>query len=338
MNEREQTALMLESLSEGISHMQGKRRTVKRLERKPFSGSSSFSTERVRALLDDEEWLDIFFKDLNPDGLLYDAQIIRQAGMERSRREMLMYCNILAPLNLDTPALYGCRWEPGNNLYWIFLEDTGPKRLSRLGDFSLWVEATRWAARLHAIRPDDIKGPVDFLPRYDTRHFTDCARQLEQNTAKFNDKQKIMISRALDRYYAILDDLCALPQHLIHGEYFGKNIMIRPENTEKTIAVIDWETAAFGPRCVDIVSITAGRWTPEQRAVMCGAYIEQYEIETGQHLEIDALAKELQLVALYRTLWWLGYWSNGDDTHINRWMKELDAVMNNATTKAFGSV
>jgi len=337
MKEREKSALMMESLSDGISRMQGGRRTVKELTREPFSGSSSFTTERVRALLDDGEWLDVFFKDLNPDGLLYGAHLLREVGMERSRREMLMYRNILSTLNLGTPLLYGFRWEPKENLYWLFLENTGPKRLSRLGDFSLWVDATRWAARLHAIDPDAIRDEAAFLHSYDSAHFSECGRKLEVAMTGFSHEQQALLSQALDRYYEILDDLCALPQHLIHGEYFGKNVMIRPGEANKTIAVIDWETAAFGPRGVDIVSITAGRWTPDQRAAMCQAYIEQYAIETGQQLDLAVLAMELEQVALYRTLWWLGYWAKGDDAHINRWMKELDAVLSNATTQAWGA-
>jgi len=334
MDEEIKTDLMMESLSEGISRVHGRRRTVKRLERQLFHGSSSFSTEKVRALLDDGEWLDIFFKDLNPDGLLYEAQIIRDTGMERSRREMLMYRNILAQLNLDTPTLYGLRWDPNENLYWMFLEDTGPKRLSRLGDFSLWVEATRWAARLHAIDLNVIRNRASFLPSYDAAHFSECGRRVEKGRAVFDGEQQLLVSKALDWYYEMLNDLCALPQHLIHGEYFGKNVMIRPGEPDRTIAVIDWETAALGPRGVDIVSITAGRWTPEQRATMFRAYITQYETEKGQKVDVDTLARELDQVALYRTLWWLGYWSRGDAEHITRWMKELSAVMCNTTTKA----
>ena len=338
MNEQMKTARMVESLSKGISHVYGQHRTVKLLERKPFSGSSSFTTERIRVLLDGGTWLDLFFKDLNPDGLLHEAQLIRKAGMERSRREMLMYRNILAPLNLDTPILYGFRWEPTENLYWLFLENTGPKRLSRLGDFTLWVDAARWVARLHAIAPATIRAEAHFLPSYDSAHFAECGRRIEVALGRFGKEHQIIVSKALDRYYGLLDDLCSFPQHLIHGEYFGKNVMIRPEESDKAIAVIDWETAAFGPRCVDLASITAGRWTPEQRATMCRAYIEQYGIETGHRLELDVLARELEQVALYRTLWWLGYWSKGDDVHINRWMKELTTVMSNTTTRAFGFI
>jgi hypothetical protein len=75
------------------------------------------------------------------------------------------------------------------------------------------------------------------------------------------------------------------------------------------------------------VSISAGRWTPEQRQVMYQAYAEQYEIETGGKIEIEELEEEIKIVAVYRALWWLGYWAKGDDAHISRWMKELTAIM-----------
>ena len=319
--------LMAKSLEEGLSNIHGKRKVLKQLIREPFTGSSSFATERIRVLLDDGEWVDIFFKDLNPDNQLIEAQRIRDVGLERSRREFLMYQKILAPLQIGTPKLYGYRWDPSENIFWIFLEDAGPKRLSRLGDFSLWVNATSWAARLHAIDCSELIINADFLPYYNAEHFAVCSRRIEENLSKFDAQQQKIISQALDRYYKIVDYLISLPSCLIHGEYFGKNVMIRPEVTTESIAVIDWETAAFGPRCVDLVSITAGRWTPEQRKIMCKAYAEQYESETGRPIDMVALTQEMENVALYRALWWLGFWSNGDDAHINRWFKELEAVM-----------
>src|SRR5205814_7479955 len=48
---------------------------------------------------------------------------------------------------------------------------------------------------------------------------------------------------------------------VIHGQYFGKNIMLRPRNHEQPLAVIDWETAALGPGTYDLVSVSCGGWT-----------------------------------------------------------------------------
>lgn len=327
MDDQTKNNLMIKSLEEGLSNIHGERKTVRQFNREPFIESTSFPTERIRALLDDGEWVNIFFKDLNPQNLLDEAQKLRDIGFERSRREFLMYQQILQPLQLGTPTLYGYLWEPSEDIYWIFLEDVGPTSLNLLGDFALWVEATRWVARLHAVDFSELIDKADFLLQYDVDHFVLCAQRIEESLSQFDVQQQRVIFRALDRYYKIIDYLSSLPSCLIHGEYFGKNIIIRPEETYDAIAVIDWETAAIGPRCVDLVSITAGNWTPKQRGIMIEAYTEQYESKTGQQINRDTLAKELRHVALYRVLWWLGYWSKLDNANINPWLKELKVVM-----------
>lgn len=327
MDEQIKNNLITQSLSEGLSSFYGLRKNVRELYREPFKGSSSFSTERVQAVLEDGQQVNIFFKDLNPKNLLEEARQIREAGLERSRRELFMYRKILAPLRMGTPRLYGYRWEPRQEIYWIFLEDAGPKRLSRLGDFSLWTRAAAWIARLHAIDNGKLSVLRDVLPRYDAEHFDMCALRIEEGSSKFDPEQQKTVFAALDRYHDMKKYFYSLPNCLIHGEYFGKNVMIRPGDPQNTIAVIDWETSAFGPRCVDLASITAGRWTPQQRKVMCEAYAREYEKETGKKIQMEDLSFELANVALYRAMWWLGYWSRGDDAHINRWMKELETVM-----------
>ena len=318
---------MARCLEEGLAAARGAPTAVRHLERAPFAGSSSFAAEKVHAVLASGEEIDVFFKDLNPRNQLDEARSIREHGLERSRRELLMYQNVLAPLNLGTPALYGSRWEPSEDRYWLFLEHAGPKRLSRLGDFSLWVEATGWVARLHAIDLSALGERIEFLPRYDDEHFATCAQQIERSLSRFEPGHRRVIVEALARYRESVDYLRALPACLIHGEYFGKNVMIRPGSTDNTIAVIDWETAAIGPRAIDLVSMTAGRWTSEQRAIMCSAYARTYEAETGQPVDLNALYREMAHVGLYRALWWLGYWSRGDDAHIGRWIKELETML-----------
>jgi hypothetical protein len=322
------TDAMARCLEQGLGKIRGERICLQELKREPFRGSSSFATEHLTALLDDGESIEIFFKDLNPANQLDEARIIReQGGLERSQRELSMYQHVLTPLKMGTPKLYSYRWEPSEDIYWIFLEHAGPKRLSRLGDFDLWVEATRWVAKLHAVdyrRLDDV---VAQLPLYDADHFQLCVHQVKRNFSRFNEEQQSVVSQALERYYGILDYLNNLPKCLIHGEYFGKNVMVRPVRTDGAIAVIDWETAALGPRCVDLVSITAGRWTPEQRREMKQAYAESYESETGLPVDLVELNREMANVALYRALWWVGYWSQGDDAHIERWIRELTKVM-----------
>lgn len=327
LDEQEKTNLMIQSLNKGLSNIYGNPTEIARLDRQPSKKSNSFATERVQVVLKDGEMLNIFFKDLNPDNMLKVAKKIRQHGLERSHRELFMYKDVLSQLRLGTPKLYGYRWEPKNGIYWIFIEDAGPRRLQGFGDFSLWVDAARWIARLHAIDISGIDDKEGFLPKYNDSHYTLCRQRMLGYLPKFNDEQQEVISRALESYNKINDFLNDLPLYVIHGEYFGKNVMIRPGEEENKIAVIDWETAALGPRCIDLVSISAGRWTPEERQIMYENYVDQYEIETGEKIDMNALVQELKNVAIYRAIWWLGYWANGDDAHITRWIEEMKAVL-----------
>lgn len=327
MDYDETTCLMIETLAAGLSALRGQAVTIHKMQRELFSGSSSFSTELLWVLVNDDEWLAVFFKDLNPHHQLDIAQNIRcKPELDRSYRELQMYREILPRLQLGTPALYAFRWEPHADHFWLFIENAGPKRLSRLGDFQLWVAAARWAARFHAAVRNLPVEKTDFLIYYDQAHYHSCAKHLEQNLAKFDVEQQQVIHHALDAYQDIFDDLVALPRHLIHGEFFGKNVMIRPGNPDEPVAVIDWETATIGPGYVDLVSISAGRWTIEQRQTMWRAYFDQYQAETGLQLNWEHFCHELGQVALYRALAWLGWWSNGDAAHIVRWMAELDKV------------
>ncbi len=327
MDKNEMTRLMKETLEEGLSRLRGHAIKILEIQREPFSGSSSFSTERLRVLVNGDEWLEVFFKDLNPMHQLDVAKEIRKPDLDRSRRELWMYQQILDQLQLGTPQLFAFRWEINRGLIWLFLENAGPKRLSRLGDFHLWTAAAQWAARFHAAVQDISVEGTDFVIQFDENHYHQCVERLEGNLSKFDAQQRSLVLHALDLYRGIIDRLSSMPRCLIHGEFFGKNVMIRPGNPDEQIAVIDWETAAIGPSYVDLVSISAGRWTMEQRREMWRAYFNQYQMETGLDIDWRSFCLDLGHVALYRALWWLGWWSNGDAAHINRWVLELNTVM-----------
>lgn len=328
MTEDDITRLMATSLAEGLSEIRGRPVEVGSVVRAPFEGSSSFTTERLRVLADGE-WLDVFFKDLNPFHQLVDARHIRDTALERSRRELHVYRRLLKGGLLGTPRLYGSRWEPGRGLLWLFLEDVGPKRLSRLGDLTLWVAAARWAARFHAAARTLPADALGALPQHDADHYRRCADQLGDNIGKFRPHHRDTIRSAIALYRGVIGRLEALPHGLIHNEYFGKNVVIRPEPAAERIAVIDWETATIGLNHLDLISISSGRWTLDQRLQMWRGYFEQAEFEAGAPLDWPRFCDELHGAALYQSLYWLNWWANGDDVHIERWMAELGRVLEN---------
>jgi aminoglycoside phosphotransferase (APT) family kinase protein len=208
------------------------------------------------------------------------------------------------------------------------LEYVGSERFTWVGDFQLYLAAARWAARFHAAVRDFPASSVDFLIQHDQTHYRHCGEHLEQNLSKFDTQQQQVIRQALDYYKSIIDHLTNLPRCIIHGEFFGANIVVRTDS-DGQISVIDWETAAIASGYVDLVSISAGNWTPEQRQEMLRAYFEQYEAETGMSMDWASFCQDVSKVALYRALWWLNWWADHDSAHIDRWIQELEREMSN---------
>jgi hypothetical protein len=299
---------------------------IQELKRENLGGSSSFATERLLVRLGDGRNLEIFFKDLNPARQLPEAKEIREPGLGPSRREYWMYTEVLDRGRHGTPELYASRWTESDGRLWLFLEFAGPKRLSRLGDFALWVDAARWAGAFHAATRDIDSCARRLLGRFDTPRYTESARRLEESLGRFVEEDRATLRVALDLLDAACERASSLPRCLLHGEYFGKNVMIRPDS-EQHIAVVDWETAAVGPGAVDLVSIAAGRWTRDQRQEMYRAYYDAYRSTVTDCPPWSAFKVETEDVALCQAILWLAYWSRGDDAHVNRWMRELRTVL-----------
>src|SRR4051794_23479387 len=106
MDEQHTTALMAETLREGLSRLRGRPVTVCQVQREFFSRSSSFWAERLRVRLEGGERLDVFFKDLNPEHQLLDARGVRREKAEPGRRELQVYQQVLDPQRFGTPELY----------------------------------------------------------------------------------------------------------------------------------------------------------------------------------------------------------------------------------------
>lgn len=326
MDERAITGLMAESLAEGLSELRGRAIDVQRIERTPFRGSSSFATARLRVLADGE-WMDVFFKDLNPLHQLVEARGIRQTALDRSRRELHFYRSILSGAALGTPALLGWRWAPAQGLLWLFLEDVGPKRLSRIGEFSLWVDAARWLARLHAVSHSLPDEALDPLPKHGAQRCEDYAAKLGARLHLFPREHHRTLRYALDLHRDLGARLNQVPRGLVHNEYFGKNVVIRPASASERIAVIDWETASIGPAYIDLVSISTGRWTLDQRLAMWRAYFDDAQHLAQAPPSWRVFCEDVHAVAVHHAIRWLSWWSNGDDVHIHRWLVELARVL-----------
>jgi hypothetical protein len=335
--------LMIETLENGLSRLWDDTVRIRSIRGEALGKSTSFALHRIDAYLDSGDVLPVIFKDLNPLRQLQNAKRIRRLELGRSRREMWMYREVLPGLALGTPELYGCRWEPRHGNLWLFLEDAGRHRLDGqhlaggteaavfARRLALFEQAAAWAGRFHAATagmPGD-----DRLLRYDKEHYGRRARQLEACLQRIPAEHRPLVERALARHGRLAELVGELPHGMIHGEFFGKNVLLRRDRTADTIAVIDWETAATGPQYVDLVSISAGRWTRSQRMAMRRAYFDARHSPGALGADWRHFNEEADAVALLQAVSWLAYWveSDIDDTkyarHVSRWLRELRATM-----------
>jgi Ser/Thr protein kinase RdoA (MazF antagonist) len=323
------TRLMTQTLEEGLSRLWGRSVQIREMRREPLSSSSSFRTERLRVAFEQGKPLTVFFKDLNPENQLEKARTVREPGLEPSHRELRMYQSILSPERFGTLHLYAFRWEPEQGRYWAFLEDGGRTSLHNYLDMPRWTAAARWAARFHAATRDLPEDQTSFLPRYDQAHYRRCAARVQSILPSLEPKERELVSRGLESYAARIDWLSALPRCVIHGQLFGTNILLRRGAAAPRILVIDWETAALGPGLFDLVSLSSGKWTREQRHTMWAAYCDAYTMETREPMDWERFCRDVAGVALYQALEWLAWWGRHRSLSRDfaRFMRELGWVL-----------
>jgi len=315
--------LTIEALEECLSQMSVNRVHVRSVREREFGKGTSFAIRRIDVHLASGDVLPMVFKDLNPLRQLPHAKHIRRLELARSRREIWMYRHILPGLALGTPRLYGYRWEPKRGNLWLLLEDVGPHRLGHRRDLALYEQAAAWAGRFHQVT---VGMPRDEpLMRLDRGHYQQRARHVGALLDRVAEQDRLLVERALARCQEYTELVDGLPHGMVHGEFFGKNVLVRSDPAN-ALAVIDWETAATGPQYVDLVSITAGRWTESERMAMRRAY---FEARHSPAADWDRFNQQVDMVATLQAVNWLGFWLSSDGVHpkyasrVSRWIREL---------------
>lgn len=312
-------------LAAGLAAQGGGPVEIVDLRAEPFDGSSSFAAARILAVLGDGRSVPVFVKDLDPRNLLAEAKAVRSPGLERSRREVHLYRDVLPGLGIGTPTLYGVIWDEAAGRFLLLLEDAGPKRLSRLGNFRLWTAAAAWLGRFHA--SGRRSRPAWRLPSLRIEDVAGDARGARKALARLDPEARRATAAGLERLDGLLDRVWRAGHGLVHGEFFGKNIVIRPAPAAEPVAVIDWETAAIGPQVLDLVSISAGRWTADQRAALHRAY---FVARAGFDPTVPAWEQflgDVEAAAAVNALAWLGRWATADDAHVRRWGSEVASTV-----------
>src|SRR5437588_555728 len=112
MGPHQDTALMEETLREGLARLRGGPVRLREVRREFFFKTCSFWTERWHVRLDADECLGVFFKDLNPRHQPAAVRGIRRGAPQPGQRELRMYREVLSRDRFGTPELYASRWDP----------------------------------------------------------------------------------------------------------------------------------------------------------------------------------------------------------------------------------
>jgi hypothetical protein len=323
------TSGIVETLEEGLARLRGRPVRIRALDRDASSRSSSFRTERLHVITDDDPApIRIYFKDLNPAHQVTQSWVLRRADRPPSSREIQMYQSVLFSERFGTPEFYGSRWEPEHGRCWLFIEDVGPHWLQAKFNFAASMDACRWAAGFHASTRDLPASQTAFLPVYDDGHYRRTAERVGQMLPRLDTAECELVRRGLAYFTERIGYLSMLPRSVIHGQFFPANVMFRPSSATHRVAVVDWETAALGPGVFDLASISSGT-TPERRLALWRAYADQYQADSGQAVEWEPFRQECFAGAVFHALEWLVWWSQHPEPskRFAKFLRELDALL-----------
>jgi Ser/Thr protein kinase RdoA (MazF antagonist) len=262
------------------------------LRRQVSAYSTSCTIEEVEAQLSDGTVLKLALKDLGWEALLGTAARVRPRFMYQPAREIAVYQCLLARAELGTTRVYGSLADERTSRYWLLLEWVDGARLCHVGELAAWQAAAAWLRRLHAI---PIQAAVSLpLVRCDRGYYqTWIDRALERN------RQSPLLQRLHDTYASVVDRLLALPQAIIHGEYYASNVLVQQRTGGYRICPIDWETAGVGPALMDLAALTSGQWAERERLAMVRAY--------GGDEVTPEMLEGLDVCRLHQTIQWLGW-------------------------------
>ena len=211
--------------------------------------------------------------------------------------EARVYRDVLQPLRTTTPTFYGLYRDGGSGTPWLITEYLRGVQSSHSHDPNATVRAAEWIGRFHAAferRQRDAQ--LRFLRRYDRAYYLGWARRTDELFAPFKGRFP-WLSPMCREFRTLVPRLLAAPKTVIHGEYFGLNIIYR----NGTCGTTDWQSAAIAPGEIDLASVTHS-WPRELVRKSERAYVRA-RWPQGAPEEFEDI---LDAARVYMNLRWLG--------------------------------
>ena len=212
---------------------------------------------------------------------------VSMAGLERPRfvadreREIEVYRELLSPGVQGVPPLAGAEVDPERERYWLLLGRVPGTPLWQHGDLGLWRATAAWLARFHARFDGEEWLRGERLPARLLRHDAELFRSWFGRARQFHEARAnrdhgpgsfSALAHAAER---ALENLDRQPVTVLHGELYPSNVLVAPPRFGRgasALHVVDWEMAGVGAPALDVAALVSGRFRPEERRAIAGAY------------------------------------------------------------------
>jgi hypothetical protein len=314
MSEKIDTAALRTALEGVLSCYFGAPRAIEELQRCPALYRSSFALEELEVKLDDGLTLHLLCKDVSLQGLSETSELGKPTFLHDPLREIETYRQILVPHLSDTALCYGAVADAELGRYWLFLEKVQGVKLPDFG-LDTWKRVAQWLAAMHTrfARQPDLRelAAVSHLIHYDGDLYRLWPRRaqafLRQMVPMVPTQALQRFDRLVGGYDQVIERLLALPVTLIHGEFYGNNVLIQETADQLRVCPVDWETTALGPGLLDLAALISGGWTEEEKRAMALAYHDNLVPNNGWAPDVEEFLFALDCCRLHIATQWLGW-------------------------------
>jgi hypothetical protein len=196
----------------------------------------------------------------------------KRCRKETGMVEAAVYEHVLPSVPYPTLRLYGMLDVKDEGSTWLFTEDAGDVRYSTRSEEHRRL-AGQWMAALHASSSAWYAG---FLPARDSayrRALLEAALETvalgTANLSLLTEHRTTLratgevLKRFENRWSELENMLSGVPDTLVHGGFYGKNVRVRQVTGESVLGVFDWESAGWGPAVIDLVNVDLARYCEE---------------------------------------------------------------------------
>ena len=234
----------------------------------------------------------------------------RQFKRKGIEYEAMVYNHILKNSSLSTPTYYGFLKARNDDLLLLGFLENGT--LIKHAEPSAFAKAAKWIAEFH----NSFEGlEYSFLKKLDQNYFLKWIDKIEMITA--NEKDIEWLGNLASYYRNNIRMLLEQPQTIIHGEFYGKNILIKDD----CIFPLDWEACAIGPPEIDLAALMDGK--DAERAKLAKSNYMATRFPNGVPADFE---KKLTLAELYFKLRWIAEWVDDADT-LRLWLTDRNYFM-----------